>query len=65
MHESLLTNDDVLNLLFAEVGSTGNAKIQQDGSLMIQAEENSRWMFHGSVEDAASAANIIHDFFLV
>jgi hypothetical protein len=62
MDETLLTNDDVLNILFAEVGETGTAKIQ-GSDLMIQREENSSWMRHGTAEDPAGAAGVLHDFF--
>ena len=58
-----LSNDDVLTILHAEVGDTGNAKIERNG-LMIQKEENSRWMFHGEVADPAGAVGVIEDFFI-
>jgi hypothetical protein len=58
----LLSNDDVVNILFAEVGETGNAKIVRT-DLLIQQEENASWMCHGSVVDPAGAAGVIHDFF--
>ena len=58
-----LSNDDVLNLLFHEVGETGNAEVRQDGGLYIQREDNGSWGFYGVVEDPAGAQGVLHDFF--
>jgi hypothetical protein len=60
--ERLLSADEVLERLLDEVGATGQAKIVR-GALMIQAEEKSRWMFHGVVEDTAAAEEVICEYF--
>jgi hypothetical protein len=62
MDMPLLTNDEIYDILIDEVGETGTAKIQGN-DLMIQREENSSWMRHGTVEDPAGAADVLTDFF--
>lgn len=46
-----------------EIGETGSAKIVR-GDLYTQVEENSDWLFCGSVDDEPEAEEILDTWFL-
>lgn len=57
-----LSPEEMLDVLIAEVGPSGDAKMTQD-MLFIRHSLRSPWEPVGLVEDAEEAARIIEDFF--